>query len=370
MRPDPIALLHAGIADEEAEHRAAEGGKLGTLRGGNSGCMVLTDEGPRTIGGCARKALLRMLGIEVAEEEEGQAHSKQLMFAAGHFNEDAWARSLGRVWQGKLLRETEVPTRWETSNGTPVSGRPDIVLARNEGREGSEGTTTTPVLGLELKQLSSIFTAGAILADRPKVEHLCQAAHYSWQLGVPFDLVYISRVNWNVMAAHQPWVGRQFPRYGGRHSEWCVYKLGEPQDATPDTTYKNGKVKPGKPAKPAFYEIKRILPFVHGFNLRWVDDGTGSEGTADSASWRLEMKPSDLGDDAWQPSLITQDGIREFYESAANAQQTDALPPRPAQLDADGQRAKYDPCGYCPLAPVCDSYQGSSTKEWLKQVQG
>lgn len=366
FRPDPIRLLHEGIALEEAEHKAQESTKVGTLRGGNTGCLVQTDFGLKAIGACPRLALLRMLGMEVRDgEDKGQENSKQHMWQNGHANEDGWADWLGRSWGaqgGVLLRETEVPTRWETRNGTPVTGRPDIVLADASGKL---------VLGLELKQASSMWTVRDILRDKPKTAHLCQAGHYSMALGsangaapgsagLPFDLLYRSSVNYHIFGKEVAWVGRHFPRYGQRHSDKCEYKLGEPQPATAETTYKNGKVKPGKPAKPAFQEIFRVLPFVHGFNTRWAD-GT------------LEVKPSDLGDDAWEPSLITEEGIREYFESAANALTTDVLPPEPVAMDHTGQALGWRACTYCPLQAVCDKHAAQdalqSTQAWMKDVQ-
>ena len=346
MEIDIVGLLHEGIRLETEEGKKHEASKVGSLRGGNSGSLIETAEGLATIGGCARKALLRSMSLEIPDLED--MNSKAWMFAAGHLNEDGWVRWLERSWTvGPVLREADVPTNWSTRNGTPVTGRPDIVLAHK---------VTGPVVGLELKQASSIWTVRDVLRDKPKTPHLCQAGHYSWQLGVPFELHYANRVNYHVLGAHLGWIGGHFPRYNQRHSDKCGYKLGEPQEATADSVYKNGKVKPGKPAKPAFQEIFRVLPFVHGFKLRWDENGV------------MHYRPHDLGLDAEKQTLISQEGIREFYETAASAIETDKLPPRPAMLDALGEPAKWNDCTYCPLNKLCDEYHGG-TRGWVSQVR-
>lgn len=350
--PNIIGLLHEGILKQEQEGAAHEDDKIGTLRGGNSGTLITLEDGTEAaIGGCPRQALLRSLQIKLPDEED--MNSKAWMFSAGHLNEEGWTAWLQRSWVNDkpgnyLLRETEVPTKWLTQNGTPVTGRPDIVL----------GTTTQGnILGLELKQASSVWTVRDILQDKPKTPHLCQAAHYSWQLGVPFELHYASRVNYHIMGAHLPWVGRHFPRYGARHSDKCDYQLGAETPAKPEHVYKNGKVKPAAPAKPAYQEIFRVLPFVHGFKLRWDEQGT------------LHYRPVDLPVSDETESLITQDGIRRYYESAANAVSTNVLPPMPVAINADGSEAKYSQCTYCPLQTTCAVFQGT-TNQWLKEIDG
>jgi len=359
MQIDVKGLLLEGALLEKAEKDSKEAEKVGVLRGGNSGSLVQTDEGLRSIGGCARKALLRMLGTEVPDDED--YGSKSLMFALGLANEDSWATWLERSWTGQgkgmLLREEDVPTYWATRNGTPVTGRPDIVLA------GADGT---PQHGLELKQISSMWTARDVLQDKPKTAHVCQAAHYSMVLGVPFTLAYTSRVNFHVMGNQDQfsWVQRHFPRYGERHSDKCDYKLDDGKEATPEKVYKNGNVKPGRPAQPPSQQIFRVLPFVHTFTLSWEDEEDGTK--------RLWIAPSDLNfEEAARKTLVTDEGIEEYYETAANAVETDVLPPEPAALDVFGNEAKWRDCQYCPLQAVCVQVQEqgeTSTQKWLGMV--
>lgn len=357
MQIDVKGLLLEGALLEKAEKDGKEAEKVGVLRGGNSGCLVATDEGIRSIGGCARKALLRMLGTEVPDDED--YGSKSLMFQLGLSNEDSWATWLERSWTGQgkgmLLREEDIPTRWATRNGTPVTGRPDIVLADKEGQ---------PQLGLELKQASSMWTVRDILQDKPKTAHVCQAAHYSMVLDVPFTLAYSNRVNWHIMGNQDQfsWVQRHFPRYGERHSDKCDYKLDDGKEAVPEKVYKNGNVKPGRPAQPPSQQIFRVLPFVHTFTLSWEDEDDGGK--------RLWIAPSDLDfGEAAQKTLVTEEGIQEYYETAAMAVETDVLPPEPAMLDVFGNVAKFRDCQYCPLQDICaQAGETTTTRQWLHAV--
>ena len=151
--------------------------KRGTLRGGNSGC-VLADG--RIVGKCSRLSHLRSVGID--EEKDIDTY---LMFAAGFLNEDAWLDCLKASWQGTIKCEEEIPVSWTTENGIVVTGRPDIVLCSSSGK---------PELGLELKLVSSPTTAYNVAAKGlPNLDHIIQAAHYMWQLDTPFKLVYTSR---------------------------------------------------------------------------------------------------------------------------------------------------------------------------------
>jgi hypothetical protein len=110
------------------------------------------------------------------------------MFEAGLTNEDSWYERLKRSWNGTILREEEVPTAWQTTNGMWVTGRPDIVLCDLAG---------VKKVGIELKLCCSPYTAKDVHHKlAPKREHLSQACHYMWQLDIPFKLVYTSRVDY------------------------------------------------------------------------------------------------------------------------------------------------------------------------------
>ena len=105
----------------------------------------------------------------------------------------------------------------------------------------------------------------------------------------------------------------------------------------------------------------RVLPFVHGFKLTWGEpDADGSRA--------LRIRAADLPEEADRVSVVTEEGIREYYETAANAVESDVLPPRPAPKDVFGDDLKYTNCKYCPLQNVCDNYQGG-TAGWLQEVK-
>ena len=108
------------------------------------------------------------------------------MFAAGNLNEDAWFEWLGlSSYEGKILREEEVPSLWYTSNGTKVTGRPDIVLCSEavvpEDVEASEvrqfiqndDKYYEPLEGIELKLMCSFWTfRSVVLEGMPKFGHM------------------------------------------------------------------------------------------------------------------------------------------------------------------------------------------------------
>src|SRR6267378_3918819 len=99
------------------------GKRIGALRAGNSG---ISDEEGNIAGACARVAHLRQLGVELEEP----SYSKLIMFERGYDSEDMITKDLEKTLgpDEKILRETEIPTRWQTKSGTWVTGRPDIVL--------------------------------------------------------------------------------------------------------------------------------------------------------------------------------------------------------------------------------------------------
>jgi hypothetical protein len=335
-------LFEQGIASLQAEHDAAEGGKVGTLRAGNTGILMGTGD---IIGKCHRLTYLRMKGINVEDTPENREH----MFAGGRGNEDIWVDVLKRSWPGPILRESEIPISWVTKNGVTVTGRPDIVLCENvpthevfqNGEKIGEAYTSKPVKGIELKLVSSIWTARDVgILLKPKTMHLMQAAHYAWQLGVPFELWYTSRADFAVGSG---WEQKNFPRQGKPGSERLEYND------------KGG--------------IKKVLPFAQGFELDITDKG----------QLRYRPVPSSVNPDPrWEYSIITTDAIARYYEFVASMEANKDLGPRPKNLEADGQKGGYSPCDYCPLGAkngngLCDSKEGTGKGKdfdrWLTSVQ-
>ena len=324
MSIDINQLYDAGIKQMAEEHDVKEVGKLGILRAGNTGIVL---SGGKVAGPCARQTLLRLEGMRYENIED----NKRLMFDAGLSNEDIWVKSLeaGIAATGKALvirREEEIPIKWETPSGLTVTGRPDIVVGRMDGEEFK------PLLGLELKLASSVWTArdtGVML--EPKLIHLMQSAHYSWKLDVPFQLWYTNRAEFAVGSG---WEQRTFPNQKDLLTD--VLEFGQ----------SNGKV-----------TVKKILLFRQGYELEWTGNG------------QLKYRPLLSGNSlAWTFTPITKEGIVNYYEAVVAQRTEKKLAPRPLVLKADGSPGTYNACDYCPLKYLCDSSE-KNYERWMSEVQ-
>lgn len=303
-------LIDQALELRQQEHGTAETGKVGSYRAGNTGIKI----GNRILGKCARKTYLRSNGVE----HEHNDRLKFIMFAGGVMNEDVWVKDLAATWPGKILREEETPTSWKTPAGTLVTGRPDIVLCDSAGK---------PELGLELKMASSVWTARDVLfLELPKFDHMCQAAHYSWQLGVPFKLCYTSYVEYPIAG----WMQRNFPKQGEKGSEFCEY---------------NNKG-----------DIKKMRPFIQIFDLQ-LDSVTGL------LQYRLEGATG-----PWKPTVIGTEYIEAYFSAIDNVDKLGKLPSRPETVNVDGTKDGWSLCDYCPLKPVCDKHEGNLT-QWNEAVR-
>lgn len=308
-------LFDEGVRLSIDAHAALEKQKVGLLRAGNTGIAALNAKGDMEVAGkCHRQTMLRLLGI-AAEDAD---YSKELMFDSGRGNEDLWYSVLSKSYKdGVILREEEVPIQWTTSNGTPVSGRPDLVLCTTDKK---------PVLGLELKLICSFWTARSVLLGEPKTMHLMQAAHYSWQLGVPFELWYTSRVDWPVMG----WAGKHLPKPGEPGSEHIeLDDKGEP---------------------------RKVVPFKLGFVLT-----TDEEGFIHYSVVGREEQPI--------KSIVSVQRIKDYYEFVSRMVQDKTLGPRPQNLTAQGDKASWSFCSYCPLKSTCDAHE-SDFDTWLQAAKG
>lgn len=309
---DVKKLLEAGRAKLDADHSAQERAKAGILRVGTSGIIIPVNGAEIIIGHCARKAMARTLGFQQPVEE-----NRHLMFGGGLANEDAVVADLtaGLPAGFTLKREEEIGVSFKLSDGTEVSGRPDIVLCDAAG---------APVSGIECKAVCSIWTAKAVGFERnPKTDHLIQAGIYAKLLGVPYTLVYSSRVDWVVpdWAARKGW-------FNG-HDE---------------ITERNARG-----------DVNKILPFEMYYDLIWNDD---------SLFW------AESGADEWHPTAITWDSVLKFYETVAAGLSSKTLPARPAPIDvSDTSKTTFDACDakYCQWAHLCDRHEADFSK-WIKEV--
>lgn len=318
-------MLQAALKQEEAEHAQGEVAKRGVLRAGNSG--IILPSGVAT-GSCARLAHLRSRGID----SEDVGADRRIMFGGGISNEGYWHRQLSRTWGGPILREHEIPIQWTTSNGTRVSGRPDLVLCEvGEDTEYAtpEGIPVTPVLGLELKMVSAFNTARVVLFNgKPKLNHLCQAGHYSWKLGVPFRLVYTSYVDFPIPA----WGTQGLPKKATDPlAEFCQF---------------NDRGSP-----------KKVLPFVRVYELDW--DGNGF------LRYRVEG-----GGGSWTTSIVSQSAVENYYTVVAAMGPGKHLPPRPETLTATGDKEGYTICAYCQLNSACNETEYDRWMDTVKHLRG
>lgn len=329
------------------EADAQEHTKAGTLRAGNSSLLADTGE---LIGSCANLTYLRYKGIQVEKVDS----SRDLMFDAGRRNEDHWADVLAKSWDGKILRESDIPIKWFTENGTEVTGRPDLVLCDHEGK---------PVRGLELKLVSSMWTARDVkFQKKPKLAHLMQSAHYSWKLGVPFELWYTARADYAVTG---DWIKNLFPAPGAEGSEACQYAY-----------YKFGKHNPktGKPVKSRINEdeymrakandpssvtseILKILPFIQGYIITIKDK---------QVFYRDAMVPNAPEHE----TIININMIKNYYERITEMEKMNVVQKEPLLLDATGEKLNYTAQQYCSLGDLCcGKCSGQKLDKWVEQVK-
>jgi hypothetical protein len=242
-----------------------------------------------------------------------------------------------------ILREEEIPIEWFTSNGTKVTGRPDMVVCkREETLVGTSDTgnfytqTTTPLWGVELKSVHSVWVSRDVLGEnRPKVENLLQAAHYAWKVGVPFKLAYkqysIQEIpGWKGAKGMPGWSQKLFPKPGMPGSEFIDYEKGRVQQ----------------------YEI-----------VYEIDIAQDSRGTI------RYRKESIANDTPWTKTLLCRADIERYYYFASKMSQEEKLGPRPMAIGADGKEKNYSKCDYCPLEPVCSSHEGKGYQAWLQEVK-
>jgi hypothetical protein len=307
MQYDIKHLLDLGSVLLEQDGREKDYAKRGSLRGGSVGWM--TDDRSACAGTCPRRAWARMKGYYLEDNS-----SKQPMFQGGHLSEEGVLELLKHSWKGSVKREEEIPISWKTKNGILVTGRPDMVLFTPQG---------IPVHGLELKLVSSMWTALSVI-QKPKTEHVMQAAHYARILNLDWTIVYVNRTNWALLS---DFAMKKVPKQGEPGSQYVEY----------EERNKNIKDKEGNQKKIKFIEGKAMLPFHHTFPIRWNEND------------EVEVK---VGDE-WQPSFISWSGIECFYNFVAEMDATGQCGPAPSVVDVFGNAEGYSGCKYCPLKEEC-----------------
>lgn len=369
---------------ERKEYEEKERTRRGNLRGGTSG-ILLTETG-ESAGACVRKAHLRSLGVQLEEPTE----DKLIMFDLGYASEDVvYKKLLPTLRPGEMiLREEQIPTSWFTSNGTKVTGRPDIVICEEYLEDTihveSDGTerlipmrAARPLLGLELKSVHSMWTARDVLFQfSPKLANMAQSAHYMWQLSlqagkdVPYKLIYssYSQLGQGMAGTAEGWVTKMFPAPGDYHSSLLEYNYYK--KVTKEVlNRKSGKLEMrevnSKCSKEEYLQtspnkrdhgIKHLKQFNLIYDLKFDDTGR-----------LMYREENDAGN--WTPTIVTRDGIRDFYEYVSTMEAEKKVGPRPGQVDIHGEKAGYRDCDYCPLKQTCTDSEKLGYDVWLQMVQ-
>jgi hypothetical protein len=346
---DVMKLAIDGINEQIANGEKAEQGKIGTLRGGNTGMM--TERG-QIIGSCAAETYLRYKGIKIKRID----YKKELMFAGGRLNEDHWLSALQTSYKGPILCEEEIPTCWHTSQGIKVTGRPDIILC--EEREDN----MKPITGIELKQCMSVNSAYGIYVDRkPQLKHLMQAAHYMWQLKCPFVLAYTNRNNLDTPG----WMDfRPFPRpeedienvidYRYYRSGSLNPKTGKPKKhQLTEAQYKSGEY------SKTFAAACKIKPFLVSFNLM-IDENDG----------HLAFQDATINDGPWIKTIVNIPDIIRFYNYIGNMDTENKVPKGALNLDYTGKPLGWKFQAYSDLEELYPTYhEGKDLSQWVEKVK-
>jgi hypothetical protein len=336
------AALQAGRDKLRLQHVYQDARKAGSLRAGNSGILTETGE---FAGACPHIAHLRQLGIE----SEVPTSDKLIMFQMGVESENAVFRDLGAILpEGQiLLREEETGIEWRTSNGTRVTGRPDGVIydkhiqhitvpragyefeiddPRYLAPRTIEQVKLEPKYGIELKTVASFWTTREVLFERePKLTALIQAAHYAWQLNIPYKLSYKNYVN----QTFPSWAHKFIPKQGEPGSEHVSY---------------NDKG-----------EAKNVNPFEIVYELDFDEHGY--------CWYRLE------GAAVWTKSIVRWQDIRRFYEFVSSIPETGKLGNKLTTVGCTGKKKSYSHCDmYCPIHGQF-SHLEHNYHEWLSAIK-
>jgi hypothetical protein len=306
MKPTSIsltALFNEGSLDLSRDYRAAEDNKRGNLRAGAGGALLDTGD---IVGGCHRKAFARWLGKPEAPPDP----IKQSNFDAGFRNEDNWMEKLKRSWTaGPILCEDDIPTKWLTSQGVPVTGRPDMVLCEAGNVEGE----VIPRLMVEHKAVVSVNKAAARWLGEVDPAHFIQACHYSMAIGCPATLVYSSSI-----IAQVPWFVKKVDR---------------------DKFWPKGKG-------------WQLQPFKKEFKIGCTDAGYYYY----------------LVDGCQVDTKVNAEAIKNYYELMVDMRDQKSLYKRHSNKTHEGKLIeKYNVCDYCNLKDACDQYE-TDYQRWVDEV--
>lgn len=297
-------ILTNQLTAENREQNKKDLEKTGNLRAGNAAYM-LNNGRVNSANQCLRTTWLRWKGYRSSEEHPP---NKLWMFKGGTGSEQIIAGLLKGAGLNVIMdAEYKIDI-----DGTVLSGRPDILLANADGK---------PVLGLELKKISSVWTAKEVINNaKPKTDHICQAAIYSYMVGVPYKLVYV------------------------QYDNYAAFTLrGISEEAV--NVDRDGK---GKPIN--------LAPHLKVYDIKTSDDG------------RILYKPE--SGRYWENTGISMQGILDYYRNVKALDESSKLPARPEHYDVQGEKGNYTACKYCPYAAACSNFkEGADTMgEWTEDL--
>jgi len=218
-----------------------------------------------------------------------------IMWRAGEANEDTWTKVLQAAQRGGAWAG-KLLRHDEVKVDREIPGVPQSVLGHPDIVLADD--LGVAQLGLELKGIFGESTAVQVYFEsRPKNENLIQAAGYSYFHGrMPYALCY-TNANWIKL---QIWDQRK-------------------------------------------YGVKHIKPFDRIFFLEWRDD----------VLWYRDETKSD-----WVRTVITPQGIEDYYRLREEMKANQDLGPRPSGDYVDGTRTKWadGACGLCAFKSACDRY--------------
>lgn len=301
-------MLQRGFeAKQENRKREQEANPGGSWRGGNSGCM--TEDGI-IIGESPRKAVLRHLGVETPTTLDDD-----LIFEAGLLNEVHWTELL--TWANvPHKQEEEIPIKWALPNGETITGRPDIVI----GSSNTDVRGFTPEFGVELKLISSngkMMRHSHFGQANPIPYMVCQSAHYSSRMKLPWVLAYTSRAHYTAF-------------YWGA-AKW---KHSQVENGVPHRSMivddKNGKV-------------ISVGPFISMYTITWDGD-------------KMLMDGKD--------TIITASGIERFYQYCSDCVRDRVIPTHGDNIDIWG-RKEEKPSHHVLYDDFAEANTESGFDQWL-----
>lgn len=180
--------------------------------------------------------------------------------------------------------------------------------------------------------MASVWTSRDVLVEGlPKLEHLIQASHYSWKLGVPYRLLYKQYAIQSVPS----WAYKLFPQQGKPFSEYCDY---------------------GKDGK-----IKSVRPFEIVYDIVIGEDG--------QVKYKIEGS-----DDVHTETVVNIKDINRYYEFVSTMAHEKKLGPELTLVNSVGKKKDYSHVEYCLACKVAKTMAKEPDSpekydRWLKEVK-